>query len=91
VCDSDENNFFLQVNEDGYDQALHNIGIRPSHTYVESILEKNGFKFKLIKDPILNSSYHRYDWEITNSKTSRGGLRRFWICWKNIDSPLDRY
>ena len=88
VFDSDDKNFYISNNENGYDQALNNQGIRPSPNYVENILEKNGFQFKLIKDPILNSDFHCYDWDITNSNTWRHGLRRFWICWKNIDSPL---
>jgi hypothetical protein len=87
VSDSDDKDFYIKTNEDGPDQALNNQGIRPSPNYVESILEKNGFRFKLIKDPILNSGFHCYDWEITNSNTWRHGLRRFWICWR-IDSPV---
>lgn len=87
VCDSDEK-LYISTNENGYDQAFNNKGIRPSPSYVESLLEKNGFHFKLIKDPILNSSFHHYDWEITNSKTWKDGLRRFWICWKDTESPL---
>jgi hypothetical protein len=88
VSDSDDDSFFISTHEDGYDQAFNNKGIRPSPSYVEKVLEKNGFQFKLIKDPILNSDFHNYDWEIKNTKTWRHGLRRFWICWKNIESPL---
>ena len=88
VSDSDDRGFYISKNESGYDQAFNNKGIRPSPAYVEHLLEKNGFKFKVIKDPILNSSFHRYDWDISNSKNAYDGLRRFWICWKNIDSPL---
>ena len=88
VCDSDDKKFYISIDENGYDQAFNNKGIRPSPYYVEDILEKNGFKFKMIKDPILNSDIHCYDWDINNSKTSKAGLRRFWICWKNINSPL---
>ena len=88
VSDSDDKDFYISTNENGYDQAFNNKGIRPSPSYVERVLEKNGFQFKIIKDPILNSSFHQYDWNISNSKTSRNGLRRFWICWKNIESPL---
>ena len=88
VSDSDDIHFYIQTNENGYDQAINNQGIRPSPHYVENILEKNGFQFTLIKDPILNSDFHCYDWDINNSKTWTHGLRRFWICWKNINSPL---
>lgn len=88
VCDSDDKDFYISNDENGYDQAFNNKGIRPSETYVQQVLEKNGFQFKLIKDPVLNSEFHTYDWDISNSKTWRHGLRRFWICWKNINSPL---
>lgn len=88
VSDSDDRNFYISTNENGYDQAYNNTGIRPSESFVENILNKNGFQFKLIKDPILNSGFHCYDWEISNSKSWTNGLRRFWICWKNIESPL---
>ena len=88
VSDSNDNQFYVSTNEAGDDQAFNNKGIRPSPSYVESVLEKNGFQFKLIKDPILNSEFHCYDWDITSSNTWRHGLRRFWICWKNVDSPL---
>ncbi len=88
VSDSDDKEFCLSTDEHGYDQAYNNKGIRPSPSYVEYLLEKNGFQFKLVKDPILNSDFHCYDWDISNSKNWKYGLRRFWICWKNIDSPL---
>jgi SAM-dependent methyltransferase len=88
VSDSDDKEFYIEVDEDGYDQAFNKKGIRPSQMYIESILEKNGFQYKLIKDPILNTENHFYDWNISNTNTWRNGLRRFWICWKNIDSPL---
>jgi SAM-dependent methyltransferase len=88
VCDSNDKDFYISTNENGYDQALNNQGIRPSQYYVENILEKNGFEFKLIKDPILNSDFHCYNWDISNTKTWKHGLRRFWICWKDINSPI---
>jgi predicted TPR repeat methyltransferase len=88
VSDSDDNTFFIPTSEYGYDQAYNCRGIRPSPSYVERVLEKNGFQFKLIKDNILNSSFHHYDWDINNTNTWRHGLRRFWICWKNVESPL---
>ena len=88
VSDSNDEGFYISTAENGYDQAYNVKGIRPSESYVEHILKKNGFQFKLIKDPILNSDFHCYDWNISNSKTWKHGLRRFWICWKNIESPL---
>ena len=88
VSDSDSNSFYIQVDEFGYDQALNHKGIRPSPSYVEKELTKNGFQYKLIKDPILNSDIHIYDWDINNTNIWRHGLRRFWICWKNVESPI---
>jgi hypothetical protein len=88
VCDSDDPDLYFETQEDGYDQAFNSKGIRPSPMYVEKLLVKNGFNFQLIKDPILNSTQHQYDWEIKNTKDHKNGLRRFWICWKNVDSPL---
>jgi len=88
VSDTDNKDFYISTTEEGYDQAYNNKGIRPSPGYVEHVLEKNGFQYKLIKDPILNSPSHQYDWEVSNSNTWRHGLRRFWICWKNIPSPV---
>jgi hypothetical protein len=88
VSDSDDKQFYISTIENGYDQALNNKGIRCSQYYIENILEKNGFQFKLIKDPILNSDFHCYDWGINNSNNWVHGLRRFWICWKNIDFNL---
>lgn len=88
VSDSDSDNFYIITREEGYDQAFNNRGIRPSPSYVEKVLDENGFQFKMIKDPILNSGFHSYDWDIKNSHTWASGLRRFWICWKNIDPPL---
>ena len=89
VSDTENKQFCISTDENGYDQAFNNKGVRPSPYYIENILTTNGFKFKLIKDPILNSEFHFYDWEFNNSKTWTHGLRRFWICWKNdIKSPL---
>lgn len=82
VCDSNDENFSLQTVESGYDQAFNSHGIRPSAPYVEKVLTANGFLFRRIDDPIVNSSFHVYDWQVTESKTWRHGLRRFWICWK---------
>jgi hypothetical protein len=88
VSDSDDDSFYIITDENGYDQAFNHKGIRPSPSNVEKVLKKNGFEFEMIKDPILNSDFHHYDWDIKNTKTWRHGLRRFWICWKNTDSPL---
>ncbi len=86
VCNSEEDKI-IYVDENGYDQAYNSKGSRPSATYVEKILTKCGFKYKIIKDSILNSSFHKYDWETTKIEKPNDSLRRFWICWKD-DCPL---
>lgn len=88
VSDSDDPTFSISTKEDGDDQAFNSAGIRPSQAYVESVLKRNGFQVTLVKDPILNTSFHCYDWEIQNTKSWKHGLRRFWICWKDVESPL---
>lgn len=92
VSDSEKDDTCVKLSEKGYDQAFNNIGSRPSTSYVEKQLEKNGFLFRLIKDPILNSTFHLYDWETDSKKDMTHGdlsLRRFWVCWrKDTESPL---
>ena len=88
VADSDDPTFCIETEEDGFDQAFHSKGIRPSAAYVETVLQRNGFSFQRIEDPILNYEFHRYDWVSTNSGTWEHGQRRFWVCWKNVPSPL---
>lgn len=85
----------IKIKEGGYDQAYNNIGSRPSQMFVENLLTKNGFEFKLIKDPILNHSFHIYDWDLQKEKQNNNiplnnhGRRRFWICWKSsVPTPL---
>jgi len=88
VSDSDDPNFFITTNENGFDQAFHGNGIRPSPAYVENVLQKCGFQYKLIIDPILDCWGHKYTLPIQNTKTWNHGFRRFWICWKDPHCPL---
>ena len=88
VSDSSDVSLFVSVQEGGYDQAFNSKGIRPSQTNVEEKLTRNGFKFRVIKDSILNSDFHIYDWDEQNTGRYPSGLRRFWICWKDIESPF---
>jgi hypothetical protein len=77
------------INENGYDQSYYKKGSRPSANYIENILSNNNFKFKIIKDPILNSFDHNYTWPIQNSESFYQGHSRFWICWRNdCESPI---
>lgn len=88
VSDTDDKTFVIPTEEGGYDQAFNGKGIRPSQQYVEELLQTYGFEFVCIKDPILNAYCHQYDWNIQNTKTWSSGFRRFWICWKNVESPI---
>jgi len=83
VADSDDPNFDLKVKEKNkYDQALRKWGSRPSADNIEKVLKVENFKFKRFDDLNLNSSFHKYDWEVTNTNTWSHGLRRFWIASK---------
>ncbi len=90
VCDTNDPNFAISLTDkDGYDQAFNKNSTKPSQTYIENQLEKNNFDYICIKDPILNSSFHTYDWEVKETKMYRDGLRRYWISWKKgSTSPL---
>jgi hypothetical protein len=86
VCDSDDKNFEIKVEEDSnwYDQSLINVGSRPSAAMIEEFILKNNMKFTRYDDSDLNSDFHTYDWTVTNTNTYRNGLRRFWVIQKNI-------
>ena len=80
VSDSDDVNFDLKIKEkDGYDQALDGIGSRPSANNVELFIKNLGFDIERFDDENLNSTFHQYNWKVTNTNTWRHGLRRFWI------------
>jgi SAM-dependent methyltransferase len=89
VADSENTDFELKIDEKGYDQAYNCVGVRPSPRRVEAALKSAGFRFELIKDPVLNSGMHIYDWNHENTGKWKNGLRRFWICWKpEAASPM---
>lgn len=88
VYDSEDHDFYMRKHESGFDQAFHGIGIRPTQNYVERLLREHGFNVRCIQDPILNTDVHRYDWENGAYGSWAVGARRFWICWKNVDSPI---
>lgn len=79
--------------EGGDDQSYYNKGSRPSANYIEQILSNNNFKFKIIKDSILNTNNHIYDWPINQTNTYNLGQNRFWICWRDgVECPIkDNY
>ena len=80
VSDSDDKDFELKINEhNGYDQALKRIGSRPSPAMIEHFILQHNMKFTRYDSSDLNSGFHTYDWIVTNTKTWRHGLRRFWV------------
>jgi hypothetical protein len=85
VCDSDDKNFILKVEEDvnGYDKSLIGIGSRPSAEFIEEILKDNGYEFERVNDSRCNAGHHEYDWEVQNTGVRLFGKRRFWFCKKN--------
>jgi predicted TPR repeat methyltransferase len=88
VVDSSDPTYKIEKDEDGFDQAYNNRGIRPSAGYIENLLTTNGFQFRRLDDPIFNSEFHNYDWVVEDTNVWRHGLRRFWVCWKNTESPI---
>jgi len=82
VCDSDDPDFILQINEEGYDQSFTGIGSRPSGPAVEKILHECGFKFQRLTDDSCNSTPHVYDWKIANTGDHGPAFRRLWFCFK---------
>lgn len=79
VCDTEDPSFCIEPQESGYDQSMHSTGIRPSASMVEQEISSLGFKFDRYDDPDLSTPSHYYHWKVEETKTWRGGMRRFWI------------
>lgn len=79
VSEDPEHEIILQ--EEGYDQAINGFGSRPSAPMIEAHLNQLGCKFTRYDDSDLNSSFHQYDWIVseTNPEDVAMGCRRFWI------------
>lgn len=82
VLDTDTEEEF-HVTEVGYDQALEKYerAIRVPAITIEKYLTELGVKFTRYDDADINSSFHRYDWEIQNTRMVTG-MRRFWVITK---------
>ena len=81
VCASDDPNYEIKLHEEGYDQAINNVGSRPSAAMVEAHVKSLGYSFTRYDDSSLNSSFHIYDWVVSETDTRDIGMgcRRFWI------------
>jgi len=89
VSDALYDDFIITNEEYGEDQSFYKIGSKPSENYVDRILSENNFNFKVIKDSILNTNDHKYDWCIKNTNKYNPSQNRYWICWKNnIECPI---
>jgi SAM-dependent methyltransferase len=79
VSDSTDPDFIAYTNEEGYDQAFNSVGCRPSPSMVENILARNKMSYYMLTSNVCNSAFHRYDWDVKNTKGYQDGLRRFWF------------
>jgi SAM-dependent methyltransferase len=79
VCDSNSPELVLLVPEEGYDQAVHGFGCRPTARRVERLLAGEGVAFERVEDGRCNAGMHVYDWPLTGSGGYAHGQRRFWF------------
>jgi len=81
VCRSNNPNLEIKQYECGYDQAINNIGSRPSAIMIENYLTSLGCKIDRYDDAELNSSFHTYNWSVPTPSPEDyiEGYRRFWI------------
>jgi hypothetical protein len=83
VCDSDDPNHVLEVEENGYDQSMDGVGVRPSADAVETTIRELGMSFKRYDDEDIGTDLHRYDWKVGGTGRYIVGMRRFWMCRKD--------
>jgi 2-polyprenyl-3-methyl-5-hydroxy-6-metoxy-1,4-benzoquinol methylase len=81
VCDSDDENFHLYVEEDSsfYDKSFSKRSYRPSPNRLEKIIKDNGGTFEKLTDESCDIHFHSYSWPMTNTKEWRHGLRALWF------------
>lgn len=90
VADSNEKIEHKLTDGYGYDQSItqSRCSTRPSAAYVESVFTDNGFSFKRYDDTDLNSSFHIYDWIVSESNKTQDwnhrGYRRFWVARREL-------
>ena len=79
VADSNDPFFEIKSEEKGFDQALGGIGSHPTAPMIEYFLGEQGATIVRYDVPSLNAEFHKYDWQVTESKTWNVGQRRFWM------------
>lgn len=80
VCDSDDADFYLEIEEEGYDQSLSKRAVRASAPAVEKYLKQLGYGFEMLRDSSCNSDPHVYDWHVKNTHAYGPQFRRLWFC-----------
>lgn len=90
ISDSEQDGVLkIDENSSFYDQSFTGRGSRPTRMMVERLLSDNGFDFRIILDPVINTDFHIYDWSVNGTGSWAPGRRRFWICWKKeLGSPI---
>lgn len=80
VLDSDRIDLKAEVNDAGYDQSLSGTSHYTTAEYIENMLVNCKMKFMRIVDKSLNTSMHKYNWQVSNTEKHIPGQHRFWIC-----------
>ena len=83
VCDSDDPDHVLRVEEAGYDQSMDGVGVRPSAAAVEMALRQLGMNFNRYDEEDIGTDLHKYDWKVEGTGRNIMGMRRFWMCRKD--------
>lgn len=79
VCDSEDPDRVIMIQESGYDQSYIGVGTRPSAACIERIMESHRASYERVSDNRCNALFHNYDWKVENTGRWCSGLRRFWF------------
>ena len=84
-CLDTKDNICININEPGdYDQALGGVGSRPSPSFIENEVTKNGFIFDRYVGPDNNDSQHKYMWSMENNYRYGPNTRAMWFCKRKV-------
>lgn len=84
VANHHDPEFVLMLREEGYDQAINNLGGRPTSNGIEAVLDSTSVKWTRVDSPTLDSTIHSYSWkELETPFTWTHGLRRFYVIHKD--------
>jgi SAM-dependent methyltransferase len=88
VADTNEIKEYKFYDPIGNDQSISESRkvTRPSAAYIEHVFQENEFSFTRYDDSDLNSSFHTYDWKVSDKDQTENnfnkGFRRFWVATK---------